>query len=349
MIIDKELIRRIMYLTGITLGVYLIIRYLLPLVIPFLLAIFMSALIHPLAVYLYRKLKIPYKIVSVVLVFIFASVLLLIIGVIFYYGFLQMKDLMANYPFMKEKIIGNTREICSVCDEWFGMKGGRMYSTVINISEYINENFTEKIMPMVTERAWSVCISFGKTALVLLFFIIGTMLIMEQYRDIINDCKRSFLIRRFVPAIRCLKNTLYAYIKTELIIISIVTVVCTIGFFVIKNPYALLIAIVIALVDALPVIGSGSILIPWAVVSLFSGKYFQAAILVTIYMICLITREMLEAKIMGQQTGLRPIYTFISFFVGIKLFGIVGIFLGPIAMILIRFIYLSAIKKSRLR
>lgn len=342
--IDRELIRRIKYLTGITLGVYLILRYLLPLVIPFLMAVVLAIIIHPVAVFIYRKIKIPYKIASVILVFLVGTAFVVSVGAIVYYGFLQIKDLMSNYPFMREKIIGDTKQFCSVCDEWFGMKGGQMYATLVNVTEYINDNYTEKIMPVVTERAWNICILCGKGMIVFLFFIIGTILVMEQYRDIVNDCKRSFLVKRFVPMLRCLKDTICAYIKTEAIIIVIVSTVCTFGLILIKNPYALLIGILIALIDALPVIGSGSILVPWSIISLLSGKYVNAAVLITLYLICLITREVLEAKLMGQQTGLRPIYTFISFFVGIKLFGVAGILLGPVAMVMIRFIYLSALK-----
>lgn len=340
--IDKLLVKRILCLTGITIGVYLIFKYLLPLVIPFLLAAILAELLYPAAIFIKKKIKIPYKAGSIILVLLFVSVITVILGIIIYYIVIQAKGLAVNYPFIKARIVNEATRLCYCCDEWLGIKGGKIYSIIMSVSEYVGNNWSDKIMPVLTQRVWGVCLGTGRMMVVLLFFIIATALIMEDYKNVLSDYRNSFLVTRFAPVIQCLRNTMWAYIKTQFIIAALVTVVCTAGLFLIKNPYALLLGILIAVVDALPILGSGSVLVPWAAVYTFTQDYTKAAILVTVYVICLVAREVLEPKIMGQQTGLRPIYTFISFYIGIQLFGIAGIILGPIGMVAIQNIYLSA-------
>lgn len=340
--IDKLLLKRILCLMGITLGVYLIFKYLLPFVIPFLLAAVLAGILYPVAIYIKKKIKIPYKIGSVILVLLFVSIVTVILGVIIYYVFIQAKSLAVNYPFIKAKIINEATRICYCCDEWLGMKGGKIYGIIISVSEYVGDNWSDKIMPVITQKAWGVCLGMGKTMIIILFIFIATALIMEDYKNVLSDYKNSFIVTRFAPVIQCIKSTMWAYIKTQFIIAAIITVVCAAGLFLIGNPYALLIGILIAVIDALPILGSGSVLVPWGVVYILMQDYTKAAIIVTVYVICLIAREILEPKIMGQQTGLRPIYTFISFYIGIQLFGIAGIILGPIGMVAIQNIYMSA-------
>lgn len=340
--IDKLLLKRIIYLMGITLGVYLIFKYLLPLVIPFLLAAVLAGFLYPIAIYIKKKIKIPYKIGSIILVLLFVSIITVVLGVIIYYIFIQAKSLAVNYPFIKARVIDEATRICYCCDEWLGIKGGKIYSIIISVSEYVGDNWSDKIMPVITQRIWGVCLGTGKMMIIILFIFIATALIMEDYKNVLSDYKNSFIVKRFTPVIECLRSTMWAYIKTQFIIAAIITVVCAAGLFLIGNPYALLIGILIAVVDALPILGSGSILVPWGIVYILMQDYTKAAIVVTVYVICLIAREVLEPKIMGQKTGLRPIYTFISFYIGIELFGIAGIILGPIGMVAIQSIYMSA-------
>ena len=85
-----------------------------------------------------------------------------------------------------------------------------------------------------------------------------------------------------------------AYFRSQLLIMAMVAIICVIGLVLIKNQYALLLGLGIALLDALPVIGSGMILIPWSIMMLFDGNIYAAAILITTYLICQIIREVLN-------------------------------------------------------
>lgn len=126
-----------------------------------------------------------------------------------------------------------------------------------------------------------------------------------------------------------------AYIKTQLVIMLITSVICFIGFMIMKNNYALFLAILVGVLDALPIIGVGILLIPFVIIYIILGNYFKAGVTFVVFVICYLVREFAEPKLMGDQIGISPIMSLISMYVGYKLFGIVGIVTGPIAYVLI--------------
>ena len=108
------------------------------------------------------------------------------------------------------------------------------------------------------------------------------------------------------------------------------------GLFLLKNPYYMLLGIGIGLLDALPLFGTGTALIPWALVELLGRNGKKAAALIGIYGICYILRQVLETKMMAKGTGLSALETLAALYTGLKLFGIGGVFLGPAALMLIK-------------
>ena len=92
----------------------------------------------------------------------------------------------------------------------------------------------------------------------------------------------------------------------------------------------------ISIFDAFPVLGSGFIFLPWAIYAFLNQEYYTAAILITTYLITLFVREFLEAKLLGKGLGLSPFFMLAAIFIGIQIFGVTGIFLGPLAIVLVR-------------
>ncbi len=345
-IFDKDLSKRLLCLLGIAIGVYLMFRYLLPLVIPFIFSALVAKWLYPLTNKINEKLKIPYKLAVVIVVLTVSAILLLITGGLCVVVAGQFKRLAYNMPFIQTEINSSVEYICKCCDNMLGVSSGKVYGLLQLGTDYLGENWGEKILPFVTERAWNMCIAMVSGFVVFLFFLVGTGLIMEDYDKVREECRKSFIIKKIYNVGRRLGETIGAYFKAQGIIICIVTVVCSIGLFILRNPYAVIIAIVIAVLDAFPVVGSGSILIPWALVYIFQGDFISASVIAVVYLVCLGVREILEPKIMGQQTGLSPIYMFVSFYVGLQLFGIIGVVLGPIGLVIIQTVYSSSISPN---
>ena len=109
-----------------------------------------------------------------------------------------------------------------------------------------------------------------------------------------------------------------------------------VGLSILGVNYSLLIAILIAVVDILPILGTGTILIPWALFSFVSGNVGLASGLLILYGVVLIIRQLVEPKIVGGSIGLHPLATLAAVYIGIRFVGFTGIFIGPIVALCIK-------------
>ena len=101
-----------------------------------------------------------------------------------------------------------------------------------------------------------------------------------------------------------------------------------------------------AVFDAFPVLGSGLILVPWAIICLLQGHYVQTAILIAMYLLCVLVREGLEPKLLGNRIGIPPLYTLMAVYVGVELFGVWGVILGPFGLVIIRAVLVTEKEES---
>ena len=129
------------------------------------------------------------------------------------------------------------------------------------------------------------------------------------------------------------------YFKSQLIIMVITAIICSVTLLILQIDNGVIVGILIGLLDALPMIGVGIILIPWSILSVIEGKYFIAIILFAAFVVCNLVREIIEPKLMGDKVGIHPVVTLASIFIGYKLFGVIGFILGPIGFIIIKIIY----------
>lgn len=133
-----------------------------------------------------------------------------------------------------------------------------------------------------------------------------------------------------------LLNALVAYVKAQLIMMSITFVELYIGFSILRVEYALALAVIIAILDALPIVGTGGILIPWTIFEFITGHTKAGILLLVLYLIVVFVRQMLEPKIVSSQIGIHPLFTLAGMYIGLQLFGVIGFILGPISILILR-------------
>ena len=104
-----------------------------------------------------------------------------------------------------------------------------------------------------------------------------------------------------------------------------------VGFLILQVDYAFVLAILIAFVDFLPVLGTGAILAPWGIIALLTKNYFLGIGIIVLFVVMTVIRQIIEPKIVGKSLGVHPILTLIAIYLGYKLFGIVGMIFLPIA------------------
>jgi sporulation integral membrane protein YtvI len=126
------------------------------------------------------------------------------------------------------------------------------------------------------------------------------------------------------------KRAVGGYVRAQVILMTIVGIIGISGLLILRNPYALMIGLIMAFLDFLPIVGSGSVLIPWALFHVLTGDMRQAVGLLALYGVITIVRQVLEPKILGEQIGMHPLLSLMSVYIGFKIFGIIGIILGPV-------------------
>jgi sporulation integral membrane protein YtvI len=134
------------------------------------------------------------------------------------------------------------------------------------------------------------------------------------------------------------------YARAQLTIMSVVASVSILGLSILNAPYPFTMGMVAAMCDMLPMIGTGLIFLPWALFSLISGNYALALGLAIVNVVCFVTRQILEPKVLGQQIGLHPLIVLLGIYVGLKVFGVVGLFLGPVLMVIAKLILQNSSK-----
>lgn len=146
-----------------------------------------------------------------------------------------------------------------------------------------------------------------------------------------------------------LLRSLGSYLKAMGILITITFCELLIGFLLFKVDYAFTLAIVIAIIDALPILGTGTVLIPWGIILLIMGDYPLGLGILGLYLFILIIRQSIEPKIVGQQIGVYPLLTLIAMYTGVKFFGLIGVIIGPIVLIILKNVFSGVYEKGMIK
>ncbi len=127
-----------------------------------------------------------------------------------------------------------------------------------------------------------------------------------------------------------IRAALGRFLLAQLQLGGVTLLILGVGFLLLRIPYAPVWAILVALVDAFPVLGTGTILIPWSLVSLLQGNAAQAAGLLGVYTVVSVLRSVLEPRLLGKQLGLDPLVTLMALYAGFKLWGLPGMIFAPV-------------------
>ena len=331
--------KRFLFLIGITLILCISFRYLLPVFLPILVAWLLAALLHRPVRWLKVKFRIP-------MTFSAAVGILVLLGAVGTVGCFLVRTLLnqligfiRQFPVYQTALTERYQSFCSGCDRFLRLDGGASQLFLDAQLEQIAAHIQTTVLPSITEQTLRLALGTAEAfALIVIILVVAILLVkdLDSYRKRFRSCAFAPVL---LPITDRLRYSAFAYLRTQGIIMLITATLCTIGLMIIRNPYALLLGLVIALLDALPVLGSGMILLPWSIVLFFQKNYMTGAILLTVFVLCVILREFLEPKLLGKGIGIRPLYTLISMYLGIRIFGIAGFILGPIGLVIIKSLY----------
>ena len=177
--------------------------------------------------------------------------------------------------------------------------------------------------------------SFAVAAVV---FLMGSYFITADYPRLryLATHRLPGPVRNLLSEVRAAAVSAFGgYVKAEFILSVGVFFILLAGFLLIGQPYALLLAFLLAVLDFIPILGSGTVMVPWAVVDLVTRDLRHAVELMVIWGVVALFRRVGEPKVVGDQTGLSPILSLISIYVGMRLGGVLGMVLGPVVFMVV--------------
>ncbi len=332
---------------------YLFFQYALPLLLPFLVAYAISWAVRPIASKLSRRTRIPRGVLAVVF-------LLLIFGVGGWGLWVGSVRLIAELGKLVERLLseGGIFDAMDSFMLWAQSIGARL--GVFSFEEGNAQAFYDAVMQMVgnllsslASRLPDVAASvFSSLPSVLFFLIVSVVSCFYFCTD--DAATLHGLVARLpgawqqkLPHIReNLRDVLHKYLKAYGILLALTFALLLIGFWILGVEYAFLLAFLIALADLLPVIGVGTILIPWGIVMLIQKKFYIGFGLLILYLAISFVRQVAEPRVLGKSLGLHPLLTLFATYVGFVLFGLLGMLLAPVVALVIKRLIDAQMKKA---
>ena len=344
----KRFLINIMYFTVILIIGFIALKYIFPLLFPFILAFIISAMLQKPITFVSDKTKLSRKLSAIIIIIL---ILLLISTIIFLIGNTVANNIESFFSLIADKI----ENLPSIIENF--------KQSILNITSSFPSGIRNKIseyMDNIFELLLSSDSGIGNSPLsgifgaakkipgiflAIIVGIIATVFLSIDYRKIVN-----FVIRQLSPknqnTVIAIKkvffSTVLKLLKSYAILMLITFAEVAATFYLMKmlgiykTEYVILTSALIAIIDIVPIIGIGTIFIPWAIYSIIMDNVAMGIFLIVSYLIITIVRNILEPKIIGNQVGASPVITLIFMYIGLKLFGVIGLIVLPMLVIIIK-------------
>lgn len=318
---------------------YLFLEYVVTWIMPFIIGFLIAVALRPLIGVAAKVTKINRKVVAFVIVLLCYGLLGFLVWRMGSYFVLETKTFFVNLPDIYE-----TKMI-----PFFN----RANRGLLDFAGGFSPEFARQIEQMLSgfmESMQTYLLGFSTTVLSglagvsaklplalisLIFTVLSSLYISMDYDGVLKFFKLQIPEEKraiFVDVRSYLGKTILSYLKAYLILMCLTFVELSVGFLALRvsNPFG--IAAITAIADALPVVGTGTVLLPWAVISLFQRRVYLAIGLGLLYLIITVVRHFIEPKVVGDQLGIPPILSLLCIYLGFVLFGVFGAILFPITM-----------------
>ncbi len=331
----KKFLINFAYISVCGILIFLLCKFLIGYLLPFIIATVIAFFMQRPATFLSKKTGLKKgRIAAFLSAFIYLAVVFLVVFslykiTVFLMGFTE------KLPDFLNKILsfinGLQEKFSSLLPESYALTLEEFWKNILlNISK-ISGDFISKTLTNIAKNMPSFLFS-SVIALVASCYIAKDYNVLTNFVKELCGKARTENIEKIK---KILLNSVFKLLKGYMILMLLTFLELLIGLMLLRVKNAVLIAFLVSFVDILPVIGLGTVLIPWAVLSALSNKVAFAIGLAVLYIASIVIRNFLEPKIIGTQIGINPLFTLLAMFVGLKVLGVFGLFLFPIILIVV--------------
>ena len=305
-------------------------------ILPFLVAWGIVLFIEPLIHVLKTKLKLSHTLATFISLSVFVGITLLIISIISGLIVVELIKFSATLPEYTNNLYEEARDIIEEIQIFYIQLPKDISQSILSSLNSLADKVTSYISVILT----SILSFISFVPEVFIFLIVTVIAAFFFARD--KETIQAFALKHIKDSWRTkgeavkqdLLLALIGYVKAQLILMCVTFTVSVIGLSIIGIDYAIVIALVVSLLDALPILGTSAVYIPMAIWNILQGDYRMALYIGILYLCAMTIRQLLEPKVLGNQIGLHPLITLISMYVGLKVFGVFGLIFGPVALVI---------------
>ena len=344
--------KNILYVVLLIIALYLTLKLSI-FYMPFLIAFIISLIIEPLIKYIMKKTKLTRRTSSIIIFLIVSAILLGILAWIIITLFSESSSLLQGLNDYFDKASVQIQELI----QRLNFDKIKLPDEVLNIVQESSGDFLQTVsnwirnalngLINIVTKIPEIAICVGITILALYFICVDKIYILDQ----IEYHLPKVWVKRLSNHLKDLIQTLGGYLRAEATLILVSFIISLAGLYILSFlnfniPYPFLMALFIGFVDALPILGSGTVMVPWAIFSGLNGDLSLGIAILTLFIIMSIVRQFLEPKLVSKNIGVHPIFTLIAMYTGFKLIGIIGLLIGPIVLIIVKNIFSNLIDRG---
>ena len=321
--------------------------------VPFLIAFIIASIVEPIIKKVTKWTKFTRKTSSIIVLVVTFGI---IIGLLIW-GITVLVSEASNLLSSLNQYINQTSIMFTNFTKSIDLEKTQIFSTFKEIFENSSSDIIETVTNMlrnilngilnIITKIPTMAIYTGITFIAIYFLVTDRIYILDQLE---YHFPKSW-VKKFAVHLREITSVLGGYLKAEIILVFISFIISLIGLYILKFMgmnvgFPLLIAIGIGFVDALPILGSGSVMVPWAIISGINGDLKLGVYIIILWLIMCIVKQFIEPKIVSSKIGIHPIFTLIAMYTGYKLIGVMGMFLGPIVLIILKSVFGTLIDRG---
>lgn len=333
--LEKVKQSKIITLLLITAVVYFFLQYLTPLFSPILVAMLFVTIFGPFLKNLQVRLHIHRQVGAILLLILGCGLLAVLVWVLFSWIVGSLPEWVGQLEAVEQELQELIQKGSASIGEMLGIDGEYLESTLLaRLNEWMDYFQAEGAAGMLS-GSLQYLKKIGLLGGFLVTFVIAAVLLAKDYDRIMNNLLDWEEFHVLLEVICGIIRYIATFIKAQVVIMSLISLTAGVVLGICGIRHGALWGMLAGLLDALPFIGTGIVLLPLALVQLFQGYYGRALICLILYAACVFLREILEPRLIGKRMGISPVAVLTAVYAGIQLFGVWGIIKGPLGFMII--------------
>lgn len=313
---------------------------------PFIIAFVISTSIEPVIRFLMKKAKISRKAAAIITIFSVVTVIGAVLVLLTVRLYKEAVSLSQMLPEHANTLYRNINEFTGKFLKFYTTLPEEISASIENMFNNFIQTFM-LFLNSVAKNILSIAVLLPQVFIFLSATILSTYFFSSDRAGILNFARENLPKSWMDVLLRIKKDifmTLWGYVRAQIIMAAIAFLQLFTGFYIMGIKHFILLALILSLLDVLPVLGPGSVMIPWAIYEFFAGNLKRSVAILVLYGIVLTVRQLIEPKILSNEIGLHPLVALMSLYIGFLMFGYVGLIAGPVAVLLFKNVVLK--KKS---